>query len=233
MTRIKVRWKDWESACIKIAFEQKIQLKVTAFALGKTVDSVSKKIKTLGLREPTTKSGRLKGDKSSCSLAERTPNDLAKMREILQTYAPLEISHKRVPFLQGGSWSSAPMLSENLERRECLGTTSEENASFSFSLPLDYFLSKEPAPQRVKGEKISKNPLYVSIHHVEKWAAAEGFYQVDSNLRERGLSYWKEGRYFSKAQLLVYVNLIRLERRLQPLVFYEKEEGLFAEGSTC
>ncbi|HUX80621.1 MAG TPA: hypothetical protein VMW10_12885 [Alphaproteobacteria bacterium] len=233
MTMVKERWKDWECTCIKIAFQQKIQLKVTAFALGKSVNSVSKKIKKLGLRKPTTKSGRVKGDKILCSMAERTAQDLAKMRDLLQTYAPLKISQKARLSLQGGCWFSAPSLPKDLVKGECLETISQENASFSFSRPMDYFLSKDFMPEKAKREKKGKTPLYVPLHHVEKWAISEGFYQVDRNLQKRGLFFWKDGRYFSKAQLLVYVNRMRLDLRLQPLVLYEEDMGLYAEYSAC
>lgn len=52
---------------------------------------------------------------------------------------------------------------------------------------------------------------------------SKGFHQVKNVLREQGLFYWKEGKYFSKAQLLVYVNRLRLEKKLQPLHLYEEE----------
>ncbi len=229
MKGLKPRWKDWESTCIEKAVEHKIQLKVTAFALDKTVNSVSKKIKTLGLRKPTTKSGRLKGDKSQISLLERIPRDRAKMVEILQIYAPLQISQKAQLALKEGNWTSCPSLSVGLKKGESWGFISQENASFSSVSPLDYVLEKDRLPHKLKREKTFGNPLYVSLCYVEKWALSEGFYQVERGLQHHGLSYWKEGTYFSKAQLLMYVNRIRLDKNMQPLAIYEEEDS-YAEN---
>lgn len=57
----KPRWSNWESICLKVAFEQNIQLKVIAAALEKSVTAINKKIKALGLRGKQLKPGRLKG----------------------------------------------------------------------------------------------------------------------------------------------------------------------------
>ncbi|OJW46888.1 MAG: hypothetical protein BGO67_07190 [Alphaproteobacteria bacterium 41-28] len=227
MTTIKMRWKDWENTCIRKAFEQKIQLKVIAAALGRTVDSVSKKIKKLELREETSKRGRLKGDKDSRARVERIPQDLAKMGKILKTYSPIKVSLKGLFILKNGYWILGNSLPQGLEKGEFQGGLSQENVSFSLSFPLDYILSKEPSPQKIKRKRTFENPVYVSLPHVEQWAVSEGFYKVESDLQRRGLFYWKEGRYFSRAQLLIYVNRIRLDRKLQPLAFYE-EEDLYA-----
>lgn len=224
MTDVKPRWKEWENTCIKQAVEHKIQLKVTAFALDKTVNSVSKKIKTLGLRKPTTKSGRLKGDKSDISLLERIPLDREKMVEILQLYAPLHVFQKAQLSLKEGCWTSSPSLSVGLKRGESCGSISQENASFSNASPLDYSLLKGHLPQKLEREKTFGNPLYVPLCYMEEWAVSEGFYQVERGLLQRGLCYWKEGIYFSKAQLLMYVNRIRFDKNLQPLALYEEEE---------
>jgi hypothetical protein len=233
MAAIKPRWQDWENKCLKKAVEQKIQLKIMAFALGKTVDSVSKKIKKLGLRGENSKRGRLKGDKSDLSWVDKIPRDRAKMVDILQVYAPLQVSQKEQMALKEGYWVSSPLSSQGLKRGKSLGGISQEKASFSLSLSLDYILSKDHIPQKIKREKTFGDPFYVPLQHVEKWAVSEGFYQVGSPLQQRGLFYWKEGRYFSKAQLLIYVNRIRLERKLQPLAFYEEEENVCANFSTC
>jgi hypothetical protein len=232
MTTIKMRWDDWENTCIKMAFEQKIQLKFIAAGLGRTVDSVSKKIKKLELREATSKRGRLKGDKNPNTRVKRLTQDLAKMRGILKTYAPLEAFQKGQLALKEGYWVSAAPLPQGLKSGECQGSLFQGNVSASFSLPLDYILSKDLPPQKLKREKTFGNPFYVSLLHVEQWAVSEGFYQVENGLQQRGLCYWKEGQYFSKAQLLIYVNRIRLDKRLQPLALYE-EEDLWTENLAC
>ena len=229
MTGIKPRWKDWENICIKKAVEHKIQLKVTAFALGKTVNSVSKKIKTLGLRKPTTKSGRLKGDKNLISLLERIHLDRAKMGDILQMYAPLTASQTAQLALKEGRWTASLSQFQGLKKGQSRGSISQENASFSCTSPLEYTLVKDHFPQKVKREKTFGNPLYVSLCYVEKWALSEGFYQVERGLQHHGLCYWKEGRYFSKAQLLIYVNRIRFDKSLQPLALHEEEDA-YAES---
>jgi len=232
MTSTKVRWKDWENTCIKKAFEQKIQLKVIAASLGRTIDSVSKKIKKLELREATSKRGRLKGDKDPRAGIKRMPQDLTKMGEILKTYSPLKVSLKGLFVLKNGYWVLGGALLQGLERGEFQGSLSQENASFSLSYPLDYILSKEPVPQKIKRKRIFGNPVYASLPHVEKWAVSEGFYKVASDLQQHGLFYWKEGQYFSKAQLLIYINRVRLDRKLQPLALYE-EGDLYAESQAC
>ncbi len=225
MTTIKMRWKDWENTCIEKAFEQNIHLKLIATVLGRTVLSVSKKINKLGLREKTSKRGRVKGKRNPNPWVKRLPQDLEKMGDILQTYAPLEVSCNGLLELREERWTSAPSLPKVLKRGECRGSIQQEKASFSLSFPLDYILSKDPLPPKLKRKKNFREPFYVSLHHVEQWAISEGFYRVESNLQQRGLSYWKGGRYFSKAQLLIYINQIRLERRLQPLAFYEENAG--------
>lgn len=49
---------------------------------------------------------------------------------------------------------------------------------------------------------------------MERWALSKGFHKMDDELREKGYLFWKEGRYFSKAQLVVHINNFRLERDL-------------------
>jgi hypothetical protein len=230
MTKIKVRWMDWENVCIKNAFEEKIQLRIIAAALGRTVDSVSKKIKKLNLRRATSKRGRLKGNSNPNSWIKRTSQDLENMRGILKTYAPLKLARKGRLALKESCWVSGSPFPRGLQKGEFLERTFQEDIPFSLLFPLDYVLSKDLAPEKIKRKKTFENPLYVSLRHVEQWAVSEGFYQVEKDLQERGLSFWKEGQYFSKAQILIYVNRIRLERKLQPLILYEKEEDLYAES---
>ncbi len=70
---------------------------------------------------------------------------------------------------------------------------------------------------------LPQDPLYVSLCHIEEWALSKGFHPTKSALRNHGLAYWKDGKYFSKAQLLVYVNGLRFEQKLTPLRLYEEE----------
>ena len=59
---------------------------------------------------------------------------------------------------------------------------------------------------------------------MEQWASAEGFHKTRGVLQQQGLSYWKDGVYFSQAQLLMYVNRLRFEHKLQPLALIKEEE---------
>jgi len=221
---LKPRWLSWENLCLKVAFEQKIQLKIIAAALEKSVTSVSKKIRKLGLREERSteersRPGRLKGDIYFPNWEERIPLDFEKMAEIISQYAPLKHSQKLQLASRACCWTTASAAS--LHTASHLGHSHNKKPyySLSFSAP---FLEKEAAKTFNK-PLLSREPLYVSLCHIEKWALSKGFHPVKNVLRAQGLSYWKEGKYFSKAQLLVYVNGIRLEKKLQPLHLYEEE----------
>src|SRR5207249_8295148 len=121
----------------------KIQHRIIAVALGRSVTSVSKKIKTLGLRLPSLIRGRLKGNKNDLPWVEKVPLDLTKMKDILQTYAPLKYSQKGQLALSERCWVPSKSLSPKaLMKGECIGTIAQENPSFSFSPSLDYILSK-------------------------------------------------------------------------------------------
>ncbi|MBS0272003.1 MAG: hypothetical protein JSR85_05085 [Proteobacteria bacterium] len=220
---IKPRWKTWENKCIQKSVEQKIQLKIMALALGRTLTSVSKKIRKLGLRGATSRRGRLKGDKGDIPLGERTSFELNKMSLILQKCAPLKASQEGQLALKRGYWTASTQSIKNPSRGQSLGYIKEEKTSFSFLPTLDYILKQDHIPQKEKRKTNFGDPYYISFAHMEKWAASEGFLHVERNLYQRGISYWKEGRYFSKAQLLIYVNQIRFEKKLQPLAVYEDE----------
>lgn len=222
-TITKPRWKAWENRCIQKSVEQKIQLKIMALALGRTLTSVSKKIRKLGLRGATSRRGRLKGDTGKNPLKERTSFELDRMGTILQKCAPLKAFQEGQLALKRGYWSTSTQLKKNTSRGQVLGHLEKENASFSFLPPLDYILKHDHMPQKEKRETSFGDPYYVSFFHMDKWAASEGFRQVERSLYQHGISYWKEGQYFSKAQLLIYVNQIRFERKLQPLALYEDE----------
>jgi hypothetical protein len=214
---LKPRWRQWESLCLKIAFKQRIQLKVIAAALEKSVTSVSKKIRTLGLRKENSKPGRLKGDNYASHWADRIPLDFEKMATIVSRHAPLKHSQKMKLTLRTGCWTTAapPLLQKKASQ------THPNTTSYSYSLSLAP--AKDRSLPSFNSEKLSKDPLYISLRHIEKWALSHGFHQVKHVLQEQGLAYWKEGKYFSKAQLLVYVNGIRLEKKLQPLQLCEEE----------
>lgn len=224
MEGIKPRWEAWETICIQKAFQEKIQLKIIAHGLGRTITSVSKKIKNLGLRGTHSIRGRLKGSKYTIPWREKTEIDRKIMSEILANYAPLSLSQKGKLDLRGAYWRSTPTSFSRMNRSESLGTLQKAESSFSLSFPLDYILSNDSMPKKVKKEKVYGDPYYVSLQHIEAWASSEGFCQMGKNLKRHGIIYWKEGKYFTKAQLLIYVNRIRLDKKLQPLAVFEEED---------
>lgn len=219
---VKPQWKAWESDCIKKAFEEKIQLKIMAHALGRSITAVSKRIKKLGLRKPTSLPGRIKGEKNDSPWKEKIPRDLAKMAEILQTYAPLEISQKGHWALKEGYWGTAQPLAQGLSLGTHIDCLRQENASFSMYCSFDYTSSKDPLLKKQQKEKRLRIPFYVTLSHVEEWAVSEGFHRIKEGLQQHGVYYWKDGKHFSKAQLLIYINQIRFENKLKPLALYEE-----------
>jgi hypothetical protein len=227
----KPRWKAWENACVQKAFEEQIQHKVIAVALRKSTTSVSKKITTLGLRKQTSKPGRIKGHKNQTCWKEKTPSDLIKMREILQAHAPLHLSQKRQSDLKKRCWTAAKLALKETPKDLSISYLQQDMAAFSFSFPLDYILAKDPPSEKVRRVKVFGDPVYVSLHQVEKWALSEGFHYIKDRPPQQEISYWKDGRYFSKTQLLIYVNRLRLDRNLQPLALFEEERTLGTEDS--
>lgn len=214
-TFLKPRWTPWEEQCIQHAFEKKIQLKIIAVAMGRTLVAVSKKIKRLGLVK--------KSIQENDQTKDELPIELQKMREILKKLAPLALSQKRQLALRERYWVKAkPLSTKRLKKGDCLHCISQDGASFSLQLPLHYVLSETPAMKEERQEKPTRNPFCVPLSYIEEWAASEGFHSVPKDLRRHGFSYWKEGDYFSKAQLLIYINRIRLEKRLQPLAYHEE-----------
>ncbi|MDZ4322863.1 MAG: hypothetical protein U1A05_02105, partial [Alphaproteobacteria bacterium] len=97
----------------------------------------------------------------------------------------------------------------------------KENTTYSLQSSPAYILIKGKIPDKVRKEKVAGNPCYITVQHIEKWATSEGFCLVGGNLIKRGLYCWKEGRYFSKTQILMHVNRLRLENSLQPVAIYE------------
>lgn len=207
--KIKPRWEIWENLCIKKSLEEKIQLKIIALALGKTLNAVSKKITHMGLRKISSKPGRRKGRRASPGLKASTFNEIERMRRILSLYAPSENLKKAQYALEKGVWVRETPLSL------------KENKAYSLQSSPAYILIKGKIPNKVRKQKVVGNPTYITARHIENWATSEGFCFVGGNLIKRGLYCWKEGRYFSKAQILMHVNRLRLENSLQPVAFYE------------
>lgn len=212
--KIKPRWESWENLCIKKSIEEKIQLKIIALALGKTLNAVSKKITHLGLRKISSKPGRRKGKRASPALKGTTFTEIERMRRILSLYAPNESLKKAQHALEKGAWVTAKPSSL------------KKNESYSLQSSPAYILIKGKIPDKVKKEKVAGDPCYITGQHIENWATSEGFCLVGGNLIKRGVYYWKEGRYFSKAQILMHVNRLRLENSLQPVAIYEDVAGL-------
>lgn len=207
--KIKPRWEVWENLCIKKSMEEKIQLKIIALALGKTLNAVSKKITHLGLRKISSRPGRKKGMSASPALKASTFTEIERMRKILSLYAPNENLKKAQYALEKGAWLTA------------MPSSSKENEGYSLQSSPAYILIKGKIPDKIRKQKVAGNPTYITARHIEDWVTSEGFCLVGANLIKRGLYCWKEGRYFSKAQILMYVNRLRLENSLQPVVIYE------------
>lgn len=230
---IKQRWQAWENSCIQRALEEKIQHKIIAHALGKSLASVSKKINTLRLRLPLYIKGHFKKSKPLILRKEKIASDMKKMNDILQAHAPLSYFEKKKLSLKEGHWTIAkPLFFSKDPKIKLIDKLQKERISYSFIDSLEYDLSLE-SPKRGKVETIVGDPLFVSLSHVEKWAVSEGFHRVRDKVQNASFSYWKDGKYFSKAQLLIYLNKIRLERKLQPLSYFEEEMDLYTEGLKC
>jgi hypothetical protein len=214
-TLLKPRWKTWETICIQKAYKENIQRKVVSMALGRSPTSISKKIKKLGLKPLATASDPLKRNKKNLL-------NFKKMKGILKKYAPLNVFLRAEVTVREARWilPPSPPLKE-LKRGKCVGCLETQNASFSMFMPLEYIISKDQVSLG-RGAKL-KEPLCVPLYHVEMWAVGEGFHTTTEVLREQGLSYWKEGQYFSQAQLLMHINQIRHGKSLQPLILLEKE----------
>lgn len=193
-----------------------------AMALGRSVPSINKKIQSLGLRLPSSQPGRRKGQKQLLSKAE----NLHKMIEILRSDAPLEFFKKAERALK------RMLLRRSKDVKFCFESQTPDipfapvqfsGCEFTFVDPMDFFLINDAVPSR-RGEKaFSREPAYVSLQYVERWAAVKGFHKLKGKLEETGLSYWKNGAYFSRAQLLMHVNRLRYDNDLQPLALLEED----------
>lgn len=170
---------------------------------------MSKKITHLGLRKISSRPGRRKGKRASPSLKASTFTEIERMRQILSLYAPNENLKKAQHALEKGTWVTATPSSL------------KGNEGYSLQSSPTYILIKGKIPDKVRKEKVDADPCYITAQHIETWAVSEGFCLVGGNLIKRGLYYWKEGHYFSKAQILMHVNRLRLENSLQPVAIYE------------
>ncbi|MBP6952666.1 MAG: hypothetical protein KBD36_06305 [Alphaproteobacteria bacterium] len=226
MIKAKPRWKDWENICVHDAVQEKIRLKVISAALGRTLTSVSKKIKKLGLKKSANGFRNKKKNNSILSAFSKMPVDLVKMNKIIEKHAPLTIFQEGKMVLQGGCWTKASPMLQIKKKQQCIGSLQKKDASFTHGFPLEYNILKEKSVATTNKNRERQNPCYVSLQHVEEWAISDGFQLLEKRLQQHGLSYWKAGSYFSKTQLLIYVNSRRLEKKLHPLVFYEEESGL-------
>lgn len=225
ITLQKPRWQAWESSCIQAAFLQEIQHKIMALALGRTVPSVNKKIKNLGLRSPSSQRGRLKGKMQNFSRMEKTPQDLKKMIVILKAYAPLKSFQKGHLALKKGCWAKHQLPFFQIKHKgERLGYLSHYNSPFTFLKPLDFVRLDTPMMKEIGPLKIQGDPTYVPLYYVEQWAGSEGFHKTNGGLQQRGLPYWKDGAYFSQAQLLMHVNRLQSENKLCPIALIEEEK---------
>ncbi|MBA3814232.1 MAG: hypothetical protein H0X26_07060 [Alphaproteobacteria bacterium] len=221
---LKPRWEPWENTCVQIAFKQKIQHKVMAVALGRTVSSVSKKISTLGLRSPSSLRGKVKGQSSFLTKKGKTPLDLARMTEILKVYAPLRCFQEGHLALQKGCWTQSPStVWDNPGKEAYLDPIHYHDFPFSFVKPLDFVPSDEALSQEIDSKRVPGDPAYVPLYYLDQWAVSEGFHKIKGALQEKGLSYWKEGTYFSQTQLLMHVNRLRFKHNLQPIALAEEE----------
>lgn len=226
-THEKIRWKTWENAIIVAAFGKNIHHKIIAETLNRTVSAVSHRIKRLSLRVPTHKRGRVKGQKSCLPLHEKVEHDRQLMLELVKKLAPLEHREECLLPFADKSWSTAVpnhfVISGKRKRVDKLATN---KVAYQYTPPWDYILTREQRSKKPRQKKIFGDPFYVPHFHVEQWAFQNGFYQVTGALKRQGVTYWKEGKYFTLAQLLIYVNKVRYERKLQPLAIEENEEEL-------
>lgn len=224
ITLQKPRWEAWENACIQTAFAQKIQHKIMAAALGRSVSAISKKIKILGLRAPSAMPGRIKGQKQALSQKEKITTDLTKMNTILKTYAPLKCFQKGQLALKKGCWTKPqPSLQDDQSKEAYRDPLNAYCFPFSFVKSLCFTSSIEPITKGMEVIKVQGEPAYVPLYYVDQWAVSEGFHKTKGALLERGLAYWKDGIYFSQTQLLMHVNHLRFKHNLQPIALLEEE----------
>jgi len=213
------RWEAWENECVQKACEQKIRLTIIATGLERSIDSVNKKVQGLGLREVTSLEHPKNLEKQRSAI---------KMKALLKIYAPLKETQTAALPLKEAFWTNAKPLEQKRDLKPVgkpIDLLKREAIAFSYRLPLKYVLSKDSRPKKKRKEKAFGEPFYVPLTYVEEWAVSEGFRPVTENLQDHGFSFWKEGKHYSSAQLLIYINSIRFERKLQPLAIYQEVEA--------
>lgn len=203
-TLTKQRWTAWENQCVQKAFKEKVQLKVISLALGRSRTAVRKKINGLGLKSLVS----VKRQKLPSTKSQQEVPDLTKMEKILYTYAPSQQ-------FRGGR--------KVLKKRRHAHSVQQEKCPFTSSVPLDYILSMDHLPKKARTKRVFGDPYYVTFQDMEAWAFSHGFRPLSGGIKYHGVAYWKDGRHFSKVQLLMYVNAIRYERKLQPLALFDDE----------
>lgn len=227
--RKKSRWKEWEISCIKKAFEQKIQHKVIAEALERTPTFISKKINKLRLRVPTSTPGRQKGGVSFLSIDRKIQRDQKKMSQIFSLCAP----PNRIQRKEKASNCSelvSKKWSKFCENERKIPPIPKKRKWISYFSSPKQLKTLEKSPYTL-GACIEGDPVYVPISYVERWALSEGFYPLTEGFQSRGLSYWKNGQYYSHTQLLILLNRIRLQNKLNPVICEGEEGGLQEKSS--
>ncbi len=205
-TITKPRWVQWEQSCLEVAFHQKIQLKIIARALQKTLNSVNKKIGALKLR-----SGKHQKEEN-LPWHIKTPQDVTDMLTILAHHAPEGEAAQRKEEFAKLTWAQ-PLNGKDTPERLA------ENARYICGIPLT------PATQEKWGvAEIKAEPEYVSLQYVETWAASQGFYPLSGPLLENGYRFWKDGQYFSRTHMIMHINRLRLAENLKPLYLQSEEE---------
>lgn len=220
MSETKPRWNTWQSACLQQAAEAKIPLRIISKAMGRTTMAVSKKMKNLGLRKVQDLPGRIKGQEMKNLSKHKVHSYLKEMSAILQKLAPFQIYEKWKTLMEEDEETFyIPPYSKRtrFHQLRCRGDG-------LFVWPYHYVLAKDHLPERNRKKVNFGDPFYVSLTYLEAWAHTQGFHDVQGDLKRKGFLYWKEGKLFSKAQLLIYVNRVRYEKKLQPLALFEDEK---------
>lgn len=211
-TSRKPRWHEWEIKCIHAAFHQKIQLKVVAFSLNKSPNAINKKIGSLGLRNHGPSQGQ------DVHFMLKLSHDVKSMLAILDTFAPQEHRQTIQTALAKTAWAYPQPLVPPTKTQD--QPFLAEAAATLCGTPFTYQEKKLKCDEALKGSSV---PSHVSLPYVEQWAKAEGFHKVRDALREKGVLFWKEGRYFSRAQILMHMNTQRFENNLSPLYLQSQE----------
>lgn len=207
----KPRWLQWERHCLEAAFEQHIQLKVMAAVFHKSVSAVSKKIHAMGLR---TKAARLKytqDNRPPYVPKDKLSHDFQLMETLVQLYGP------------ASSFSSNASSCFAKKQDAFFKGDGMQKVSYTMAKPLPYRLLEEADIPLPGVEKDYDETFYVPFSYIEKWALQKGFCRVNADLHGKGVYYWKQGSYFSKTELIVYLNGVRSLKHLAPLHLSEED----------